>query len=296
MMADGALVTLPPGGGDSTTVPTDVERPTAVVALGADLVGIGGGGLAVVDARSGAGRATRADLDVVALAVDRADAPTRLAVATSNGEVLVLDTDLADVAGPFPATTERITDLALSPDGATIVVGTTGATTTDVLTLDARSGELRNLAGHGAEVTGVAFSPDGALLATGSDDRSIILWSTDDWKPATVLSGHEDRVWRLSFTPEGDMLLSAGSDGTMRWWDVDSGAPIGLPLRWEGRRPLDVRAGAGFAAVQDGRTVSTWRTAPSAWVEIACSIAARPLTEVEQTTYLGRGGSACPTG
>jgi WD40 repeat protein len=292
--SEGSLVTLAAADGDVTRASAEVVRPASVVALGPWSVGIGGVGLAVVDARSGASRAQRADLDVVALAVDHASAPTRLAVATRGGDVLVLDTDLAAVAGPFPATTERITDLALTPDGTTIAVGTTGASTTDVLTLDARTGQVRTLTGHGAEVTGVAFSPDGALLATGSDDRSIIVWSTDDWQPEMVLSGHVDRVWRLAFTPDSKMLLSAGSDGTMRWWDVGSGAPIGLALRWVGRRPLDVRAGAGFAAVQDGQTVSTWRTAPSAWIDVACSIAARGLTDVEQATYLGRGPSACP--
>jgi hypothetical protein len=293
--SDGTLVTvMVADGGMAEPVPIDVAQPTAVVALGPDQVAIGGAGLAAVDFRSGASGAQRADLDVAALAVDRATAPTRLAVATADGEVLVMAADLSTVAGPFPATTERITDLALSPDGTTIAVGTTGGNTKDVLTLDARTGEVRNLPGHGAEVTGVAFSPDGTLLATGSDDRSIILWSTEDWRRVTVLSGHDDRVSRLAFTPEGDMLLSASTDGTMRWWDVDSGAPMGLPVRWEGRRPLDVRAGAGVAVMQDGRTVSIWRTAPSEWADLACSIAARPLTDVERQTYLEAAEPACP--
>ena len=143
-------------------------------------------------------------------------------MATSDGGVVLLDaTDLSTVAGPVQATSDPITDLTVSPDGSTIVVGTTGGRTRDVVTVDVESAEVRTLEGHGAEVSGVAFSPDGSLLATGSDDRSIILWTTADWSPAAVLAGHEDRVRQLAFTADGSMLLSVSDDGTMRWWDVE---------------------------------------------------------------------------
>ena len=40
-----------------------------------------------------------------------------------------------------------------------------------------KSGErLMVLRGHGSFITSMAFSPDGKLLATGSDDGTVILW------------------------------------------------------------------------------------------------------------------------
>jgi WD40 repeat protein len=42
---------------------------------------------------------------------------------------------------------------------------------------DYKSGErLMVLRGHGSFITSMAFSPDGTLLATGSDDGTVILW------------------------------------------------------------------------------------------------------------------------
>ena len=68
----------------------------------------------------------------------------------------------------------------------------------DVVVIEAGTGEVTPLRGHTAEVTAVAFSGDGRLLASGSDDRNIIVWSTGDWQPTGVLTGHDDLVRRLA--------------------------------------------------------------------------------------------------
>ncbi len=38
---------------------------------------------------------------------------------------------------------------------------------------------MASLTGHTDAVNGVAFSPDARLLATSSDDKTIILWNPD---------------------------------------------------------------------------------------------------------------------
>jgi WD40 repeat protein len=99
------------------------------------------------------------------------------------------------------------------------------------------------LTGHANNVWSVAFSPDGQTLATGSADKTIILWNiADRAKPtplAAPLTGHLDDVWSVAFSPDGHNLLSASSDRTAVVWDltglwdrVDHSQPtvIGAPL------------------------------------------------------------------
>jgi WD40 repeat protein len=48
-----------------------------------------------------------------------------------------------------------------------------------VILWDVFTGErLRTLEGHNGSVRSVAWSPDGQMLASGSDDGTVILWMT----------------------------------------------------------------------------------------------------------------------
>ena len=54
--------------------------------------------------------------------------------------------------------------------------------------------------GHTDEVNGMCFHPvDKSLVATASDDRTIILWDLERREPKEVLSGHRNSVYGLAF-------------------------------------------------------------------------------------------------
>ncbi|MBC6420581.1 MAG: hypothetical protein GDA43_12985 [Hormoscilla sp. SP5CHS1] len=66
---------------------------------------------------------------------------------------------------------ERVTSVAIAPDGKTLVSGSRDKT---IKLWDLQTGqELRTLSGHSSEVMSVAIAPDGKTLVSGSKDK---LW------------------------------------------------------------------------------------------------------------------------
>lgn len=80
--------------------------------------------------------------------------------------------------------------------------------------------------GHYSAVTTVCYSPDGKLIATGSRDKSIILWRSSDGKQIKSFRGNASPVSRLTFSTSGTKLLSLNTSGEWIAWDVESGGII----------------------------------------------------------------------
>ncbi|MBC8232315.1 hypothetical protein H8E77_22440 [bacterium] len=89
------------------------------------------------------------------------------------------------------------------------------------------TGELiRTLKGHEHWVWCLALTPDGKMLAGGSYDRTVRLWSLPDGKLIRTLTGHREPIWCLSITPDGKTLASGSLDKTVRLWSLPDGELI----------------------------------------------------------------------
>jgi WD40 repeat protein len=72
--------------------------------------------------------------------------------------------------------------------------------------------------GHTNPVNSVVFSPDGLTLASGSWDKTIMLWNVATGEVTVTLEGHTDRVTSVGFSPDGMMFTSGSQDKTIKLW------------------------------------------------------------------------------
>jgi WD40 repeat protein len=97
-----------------------------------------------------------------------------------------------------------------------------------VIVADAVSQSIETVvqAGHYAAVTSVCTSYDGRYIATGSDDKTIILWRASDGKQIRSFRGSPDGISYIEFNRQGNAILSLDDDGTIILWDISSGKDI----------------------------------------------------------------------
>ncbi|KAG6879561.1 hypothetical protein C0992_001388 [Termitomyces sp. T32_za158] len=86
-------------------------------------------------------------------------------------------------------------------------------------------GELKLIGtckGHKRGVWTVRFSRAERILATGSGDKTVKLWSLDDFSCLKTLEGHTNSVLRVNFLNVGLQIVSTSSDGLVKLWDIKS--------------------------------------------------------------------------
>ena len=93
----------------------------------------------------------------------------------------------------------------------------------DVILLDPRQlNESVKLAGHSGGVRALSFARNGKLLASGGQDRRVIVWDTDQRKELFRVVAHHDAVSALALSANGRTLFSGGANGLVKIWNVET--------------------------------------------------------------------------
>jgi eukaryotic-like serine/threonine-protein kinase len=154
----------------------------------------------------------------------------------------------------YPAHSEGIAALAISPDGR--VLATAGYTETTIRLWEIPSFQRLgdDLSGHKGLITALRFSPDGQLLASAAADQTIQLWDLPMRKQRWVVSRLPADVWRLCFAADGHKLFSGSADGTVQRWSVDGPLPKLAPSRLRAPGQEDITPDARrLAGLRQGR-------------------------------------------
>lgn len=212
---------------------------------------------------------------------------TLLAVAGSDGRVLVWHVGGGRLLTSLTERARDVRSLAFAPDGDVLAVGNvfgevrtwtmtrgretrtfrTGAEPVRWLSFSPDGGALvalakgvhawshplgepLELAGVPAKPTCATFSQDGWMLAVGCEDGTVRVWNALKWRSIRVFQAQAGKVTSLSFRPDGRALATSGADGSARLWRVPEGRPISQHMEHGGEVARVVFSG-------DGRWVAT---------------------------------------
>jgi WD40 repeat protein/uncharacterized caspase-like protein/energy-coupling factor transporter ATP-binding protein EcfA2 len=171
----------------------------------------------------------------------------------------------------FVADKERVTSVAVSPDGKLLA---TSGKTARLWTLSGKA--IAALNGHSDQVSAIAFSPDSKTVVTASADGTIRRWNM---KGATLqlIKANSSEIYQTRFSPQGERLLSASADKTARLWRVEnepqplSNTTFASTASPDGKTFAVANANRTIQVLRGGKILRTFKGHTGAIVQLAFS-------------------------
>ena len=123
---------------------------------------------------------------------------------------------------PIAAGTERLFDTLRTRNALSYKVSTAWGNKSVIRSF----GKVQQLEKHSGCINTVAWNPEGTRLVSGSDDRSVVVWSGFPMESIiTVPTGHRNNVFCATFVPGASdtSLVTSAADGCVHLLNTESG-------------------------------------------------------------------------
>ena len=122
---------------------------------------------------------------------------------------------------------DSVRDITFSPDGTMLSAKAGPQSSKDrVFIWDLATGKVLHVfEGHddSYQITTTAWSPDGSRFATGSSDKTVIIWDVKSGGMIRRLAGINTEVIQMEFSSDGNTIFVLPEDAHLVAWDVLTG-------------------------------------------------------------------------
>jgi len=185
-----------------------------------------------------------------------------VAAATVNGTVLLWDASGGELLRSLACTRGPITDLAFSPDGAILAVGSFGRNGGALHLWDAASGEELLTMNEPWLSGALAFSPDVVHLALGGEDGLVRLMDVrflsivreiepPDASRSDTACRERSFITSLAYSSSGERLAAGSLQRTALLWNVETWETLPSP-------PCETAPVEGVCFAPDERSLGYW--------------------------------------